>query len=138
MTTLSEQDTYVSSVHIEASFDTVWDQVTDPLNFPEMYPAWTTEVEKVDENTYYGTGPGGDEFVIRPDLNQKFGIVDFTVEADQDVEQSRSRLFNVDENACVFIHLAVRWDKIADEEWETHKQGTDDDLERMKRIVETM
>lgn len=37
-----------------------------------MYPAWTTTVEKVDENTYHGSGPGGDEFVIRPDLNREF------------------------------------------------------------------
>jgi hypothetical protein len=138
MTTLSEQDTYVSSVFIEASFDAIWDQITDPLNFPEIYPAWTTEVEKVDENTYHGTGPGGDEFVIRPELNRKFGIVDFTVEAGQDIEQSRSRLFDVDENTCVLVHLAVRWNEIDDEQWEIHKRGTNDDLERLKRLVESM
>ena len=138
MITLNEQDTYVSSVFIEASFDTVWDQVTNQPNFPELYPAWTTKVEKVDDNTYHGTGPGGDEFVIRPELNQTFGIVDFTVEADQDVEQSRSRLFDVDENICIFVHLAVRWNENGDKQWEAHKHGTNDDLERMKRLFESM
>lgn len=137
MAPLTEQDTYVSSVFVEASFDTVWSCITDPLNFPKMYPVWTTAVEKIDEGAYRGIGPDGDEFVIRPELNRRFGIVDFTVEADRGVERSRSRLFDVGEGACELVHLAVRWDGLDDESWEEHKRGTDGDLERMKRLVES-
>ena len=137
ITTLGEDGTYVSNVFIEASFDTVWERITDPSNFPEIYPAWTTEVETIDEDTYRGKGPDGDEFTIRPKLNREFGIVDFDVEADGNVERSRSRLFDVDEHACELVHLAVRWEGVDDEHWERHERGTDNDLERMKRLIES-
>ena len=102
-----------------------------------MYPAWTTEVEVIDEDTYRGKGPDGDEFTIHPKLNREFGIVDFDVEADGNVERSRSHLFDVDEHACELVHLAVRWEGVDDEYWERHKRGTDNDLERMKRLIES-
>lgn len=136
VTELSEGDTHVSTVFIRASVDAVWRRITDPLEFPELYPAWTSEVEEVGEGTYLGTGPRGDEFVIRPELNREFGVVDFEVETGGAVERSRSRLFDVGETACQLVHLAVRWDGIDDGDWERHRRGTDDDLVRMKRLIE--
>lgn len=136
MASRGENDTYVSCVFIRTRFDTVWERITDPRNFPEMYPAWTSEVEVIDEGTYRGKGPDGDEFLIRPKLHHEFGIVDFDVEAGGTIERSRSRLFDVGENACELVHLAVRWEGLDDGDWERHKQGTDDDLERMRRLIE--
>lgn len=137
MTIRGEDDTYGSSVFIEASFDTVWERITDPRNFPEMYPAWATEVEVINSDTFRGRGPDGDEFLIRPKLNHEFGVVDFDVEAGGNVERSRSRLFDMADNACELVHLAVRWEGVDDRDWEEPKRGTDDDLERMKRLMET-
>lgn len=136
MTPLAE-DTHVSSVFIEASFDEVWERITDPLSFPELYPAWTSEVEEGDEGAYRATGPDGDEFVIRPALNREFGVADFAAETAEGVERSRSRLFDVADDACELVHLAVRWDGLDDDRWAAHKRGTDDDVERMKRVVES-
>ncbi|RDZ37761.1 MULTISPECIES: hypothetical protein [unclassified Haloferax] len=132
-----EAETYVSSVFIEADFDAVWERISDPSSFPEMYLAWTADVQQIDDATYRGTGPDGDEFVIRPSLNREFGVADFDVEADGTVERSRSRLFDVGDTACELVHLATRWEGIDDESWERHKRGTDADLERMKRLVES-
>lgn len=135
--TTTEDDAHVSSVFVRADFDTVWGRITDPLAFPALYPAWTTDVERIDEDQYRGTGPAGDEFVIRPRLDREHGIVDFDVEASGTTERSRSRLFDVDEASCVLVHLAVRWEDVDDRYWAEHKHGTDADLERMKRLVET-
>jgi len=132
-----EAETYVSSVFIEANFDAVWERISDPSTFPEMYPAWTADVQQIDDATYRGTGPEGDEFIIRPKLNREFGVADFDVEADGHVERSRSRLFDVTDDACQLVHVAVRWEGVDDEHWGRHKRGTDADLERMKRLVES-
>jgi hypothetical protein len=129
-------DTHLFSVCIEASFEQVWDQITDPMNFPELYPAWTVEVEQVDDETFEGAGPNGDNFLIRPILDHTFGVIDFEVKTSGSVEYSRSRLFRVDEHTCQLVHLAVRWENIDDTSWETHTRGTENDLKRMKQLIE--
>lgn len=133
----THEETHVSSVFVRADFETVWERITDPMNFPELYPAWTTDVERIGEGVYRGTEPAGDAFVIRPRLDPDYGIVDFDVEANGSVERSRPRLFDVDEGSCVLVHLAARWDGVDDRYWEEHKRGTDEDLARMKQLVET-
>lgn len=63
--------------------------------------------------------------------------MDFDIESDGTVEQSRSRLFDVNTTACELVHVAVRWEGTTDEYWEEHKHGTDNDLKRTKQIIES-
>lgn len=135
MFTMSAEDTHVSSVFIAADYDTVWERITDPTNFPELYPHWTTSV-KPEEGRYRGIGSEGDEFLIEPRLDEEFGVVDFEIDAGGPIERSRSRLFDVDEHSCLLVHVAVRWEGIDDRDWQEHKRGTDEDLARMERLVE--
>ncbi|WP_227778726.1 hypothetical protein [Haladaptatus pallidirubidus] len=46
----------VSSVLIAADYSTVWERITDPTNFLELYPHWTTSVEPEEEDHYRGIG----------------------------------------------------------------------------------
>ena len=80
MTTTHDR-THASSVFVAADFQTVRERITDPLEFPALYPIWTTDIERINEDHYRGLGPAGDEFVIRPFLDRKHGIVDFDIEA---------------------------------------------------------
>lgn len=136
MPTPTTEETYVSSVFIAAGYDTVWERITDPTNFPELYPHWTTTVGTTNEGLYHGVGPDGDEFLIKPRLEEEHGVIDFEIGAGGAIERSRSRLFDIDEHSCLLVHVAVRWRDIDDHDWEEHKRGTDDDLTRMKRLIE--
>ncbi|WP_101294102.1 hypothetical protein [Halegenticoccus soli] len=132
------RDVHVSSVFVRAGFDAVWDRVADPLGFPELYPNWTSTVERDGDGTFRGTGPDGDEFTISPRLRREVGVVDFDVtDAEGNVERSRSRLFPVGDDCCVLVHLAIRRPGVSDDGWEEHTRGTDEDLERAKRLIES-
>lgn len=130
------KDVHLSTVFIEEAFEEVWGLVSDPMNFPEIYPSWTSEVTHEDGG-YNARGPGGDEFVINPQLDRGHGVVDFEVEAGDAVERSRSRLFSAGKDACVLVHVAVRWEGADDDAWRRHRMATDSDLERMKEVAES-
>lgn len=136
MVATTAEDTHVSSVLIATTYDLVWKRITNPTNFPELYPNWATSVERTDEGRYRGIGPEGDEFLIEPRLDEEFGVVDFEIDAGGAIERSRSRLFDVDEHSCLLIHVAVRWEGVDDHDWREQKRGIDDDLARMKRLLE--
>lgn len=136
MTETTRDDLHVSTVFVEAGFEEVWRLVSDPLNFPEIYPSWADEVTCGD-GEYTARGPEGDEFVIRPELDRRYGVVDYEVEVGDAVERSRSRLFSAGRNACLLVHVAVRWDGVDDDAWKRHQRDTDSDLERMKEAAES-
>ena len=56
MSLLIAVESTVSSVLIAADYRTVWERITDPTNFPELYPHWTTSVEPEEEDHYRGIG----------------------------------------------------------------------------------
>lgn len=137
MTDTSREDVHVSTVFVEAGYDVVWILVSDPLNFPDIYPSWTSEVTQR-EGEYAARGPGGDEFLIHPELDRGYGVVDFEMDLGGVVERSRSRLFGAGDDACVLVHVAVRWEGVDDDAWRRHREATDSDLERMKEFAESV
>ncbi|ELY57537.1 hypothetical protein [Natronolimnohabitans innermongolicus] len=135
MATTTIEETHVSKVFVAADYRTVWEYITDPMNVPECYPNWTTSVAP-EKRHYRGVGTRGDEFTMTPHLDEESGVVDFEIDAGSPVERPRSRLFAIDEHHCLLIHLAVRWEGVDDHGWQEHKRETDEDLGRMKRLVE--
>lgn len=72
-----------------------------------------------------------------PHINREHGVIDFqVVDADGNVELSRSRLLPTAGDSFTLIHLAARWEGIDDQGWEQHKRDTDSDLAHVKQIVE--
>jgi hypothetical protein len=129
-------DTYVSSVFIGRDFETVWQRLTDPLNFSDLYPNWITSVEQIGDDIYLATGTDGDSFTIVPHYDWQFGVVDFElVTEDGPVELASSRLIPVG-NACVLVRLVVRSHDMEASAWEAHKRGVDGDHARVKRVLE--
>jgi hypothetical protein len=131
-------DTHLSSVRFRLPFDVVWDKLTNPLEFPGLYPAWTARVEPAGSpGAYSGVGPAGDRFTIRPILSREHGVIDFEVLDERgQVERSRSRLFPLGTDGCVLVHLAERWEGADDALWAEHRRRTDRDLENARRVVE--
>jgi hypothetical protein len=81
--------------------------------------------------------PDGETVEIHPFLDRAAGVIDFAVlDANGNLELSRSRLLETRDKDCVLIHLAVRWSGLDDRTWEEHKRGTDSDLVNAKRIIE--
>ena len=133
----TRDDIHVSAVSFEAPIEAVWQWLTDPLRFPRIYPKWTRSVELRDDGSFAAVGPAGDSFRIVPHINREHGVIDFqVVDADDNVELSRSRLLPTKGDSCTLIHLAVRWDGIDDQGWEQHKRDTDSDLAHVKQIIE--
>ncbi len=128
---------HVSAVSFEARIEAVWQWLTDPLRFAHIYPSWTTSVELRDDGSYAAVGPADDSFRIMPHINREHGVIDFqVVDADGNVEFSRSRLLATKDGGCTLIHFAVRWDGVDDRGWEQHKRDTDSDLQHVKQIIE--
>ena len=51
-------------------FADAWRILTNPNNFPNLYPNWVSVIEQIDGTTYEGTGALGDPVIITPLLNQ--------------------------------------------------------------------
>jgi hypothetical protein len=132
-----QPETHISSFFFNLSFDFLWEYLTDPLNFPEIYPNWTSQVTKAENGEFLGIAPTGDSFTIVPQTNYKYGIIDFKIIDELGkIEWSRSRVFPLKTGGCIYIHLAVRWDGVDDDVWREHQKLTDKDLEHAKTILE--
>ncbi len=130
-------NTHISSLLINVPFDFLWQQLSNPLNFPQLYPHWTSQVESKGNGEFEGVAPEGDLLTITPYISKEQGVIDFKIVAPTGNEElSRSRIFPLKTGGCMYIHLAVQWEGIDHEGWEAFKQGTDRDLENARVIIE--
>jgi hypothetical protein len=130
-------NTHISALMFDVPFNTLWERLSNPLNFPELYPSWTIRVERKNDREFNGIAPEGDSFTITPYVNREQGVIDFKiVDRAGHEEWSRSRIFPLQLCSCMYVHLAVRWKGIDDEFWEVFKQGTDRDIENAKAVLE--
>ncbi|MBW3578937.1 MAG: hypothetical protein KY462_14590 [Actinobacteria bacterium] len=130
-------DFHVSTVHYGIPFDLLWSHLSDPLQFPHLYPNWTTQVDRADEASFRGVGPGGDTFRIIQRLNRDHGVIDFEIIAEGgETEVSRSRLFPLPGRSCLYVHVATRSSRMDDAFWNDFKCATDQDVENARRLLE--
>lgn len=127
------RDIHFSKVIIKKPYDIVWKWISNPLTYPQIYPSWLSEVKEVDVDSYEGYGPNG-EFQFTRLINKEYGIVDLKIGE----EQSRTRLFSLDKESTVVIHLAVRWEKMKNPFfWFFYKISVNSDFKKAKKIIET-
>lgn len=128
------KDIHLTRIIIERPYDVVWKIISNPLNYPQIYPFWLSEVKKVDPNSYEGKGPHG-EYKFTRKIEHEFGIVDLQLGE----ESSRTRLFPLDEGSTVVIHLAVRWKDMNNPlNWFFYKKGVDKDFKNAKKVIEKL
>jgi len=133
----TQPETHISSLFFNLPFDFVWEHLTNPMSFPEIYPNWVSHVEIAVNGEFHGVAPAGDTFIIFPQTSREYGVIDFKIiDESGNVEWSRSRIFELKTGGCIYVHLAVRWDGVDDDFWNEHKKLTDADLENAKMLLE--
>jgi|SRR3989338_1329827 len=128
-----ERDFHVTKVVINKPFNIVWEWVTNPLKFPEIYPNWVKEIKKTGENTYFVTTPSGWAHSMTTKFDIKTGTIDFDIDPG---ESSRSRIFAIGSGAVVHIHMAVKHPQVPSEIWEDLKNAVDQDYLNAKKVIE--
>lgn len=58
------------------------------------------------------------------------------ITAGSDEEASRLRVFPVDDDKVLVIHVAVQWNRMTDEQWFSHCKGVDSDFKNAKMWIE--
>jgi hypothetical protein len=110
----------------------VWAQISNPLNYADLYPGWIKTIKKTGENSYFVEDQFGSSYPVMTVLNKEFGVVDLHVGK----EVSRLRLFELSAGSTAAVHLAKQWEGIGWLGWFFHKRTTDRDLRNAKLKIE--
>jgi len=126
------KDTHVTKITINKSFPKVWEYISNPLTYSQIYPFWLSEVKKIKNNFYEGKGPHG-EYKFERVIDKNFGIVDLKIGN----ELSRTRIYPLDKDSTVVIHLGVRWGIMKNPLfWFFYKRDVNKDFKNAKKIIE--
>jgi hypothetical protein len=139
------EDGYASLGLVTAPLDAVWAWISDPSEFPTIYPNWTSEVRKItrsDSEEYEGLTPNGVAFKLVPRLDRKRGVADFDVVVDEGGSVTRvcTRIVRVEEDGQFvgwdIIRFASRREGGDDGFLQAFEVGADADLEHAKEVME--
>ncbi|MBI4041202.1 MAG: hypothetical protein HY390_04980 [Deltaproteobacteria bacterium] len=126
------KDTYISEVVVAKPFDVVWEWISNPLKYAEIYPNWIKSVEQRSQNIFQVQDQFGSTYDIELIANKIYGIVDLSIGP----EISRSRLYALDEHRTAIVHFSKRLKNSSLIVWFFHKLTTDKDLKHAKKIIE--
>jgi len=133
---LGESSSHLISVFFGVPADLVWPWLSNPLQFPRLYPSWVKRVEWLGPAFYVAVGTTGSRFVLRPRLCQETGVIDIEiVTPGAKVEVTRGRLFPVS-GGCLFVHVASRWEGEDEASWAIRRRAVEGDLARAARELE--
>lgn len=124
---------HVTKISIEKPYAEVWAWVSQPMNFPKLYPNWVKDITELSENNYEVTMPEGYKHTMESKINKETGSIDFDVNPG---EVSRSRLIPLSENETLYIHIAVKGDQ-PDELFKIIMENVDKDYINAKAVIET-
>lgn len=125
----------------DVPFDYLWDYLTNPLMFPVLYPNWVSTVNLATKDEYRAEGPDGKSFMITPDLNKNYGVIDFkTMNSSGKSMTFRSRLIPMDDTKTALVRLAFRLNSEKDPcfDWESYKAAIQSDYKNARKIVENV
>jgi hypothetical protein len=128
----NQENTHVSKVVCNRPFNIVWDQISNPQNYPKLYPNWIKSIKKISENRYFVDDQFGQSYEMTLFLNKEFGVVDLQIGK----EASRMRIMPLSDDSTVVVHLAKKWSDINQICWFFHKRTTDRDFKNAKAIIE--
>lgn len=132
----NRSDTHVFHITIARSYDTVWDWVSEPKHYPELYPHWVKKVTELSPGHYQVDDQFGGSYPVDLIANREFGIVDLHIHLPVGEEVSRGRIFPINDQTTVLVHLAHRWRGANPMQWFFHKLTTARDFKNTKKIIE--
>lgn len=127
------QDIHITKIVVRKPYDKVWAWISNPMNYPRIYPFWIAKIKEIEADSYEAEGSRGHIYKFSRVIEKKFGVVDLKIGE----ELSRTRLFPLNENNTVIIHLGVRWKQMKNPLfWFFYKRSVDKDFKNTKKIIE--
>lgn len=125
---------HITKSVIRKPYDIVWSQLSNPLNYPSLYPNWVKSVKIINENRFWIDDQFGSGYEIKITLNKEFSVIDIEI----GTELSQLRILKGVDGSTIVLHLAQKWEKIGFIGWFFHKFTTDKDFKNAKQIIEAL
>ena len=123
---------HITTEIINEDYEKVWRHLSNLKKYPELYPGWVFEVEKIGENYFKIDGKHGKTYKVKRELDKEKGIINLKMGH----EISRTRLFSLGDNKTLTLHIGIRWEKFNAILWFFYKRTVDSDFKKAKEIIE--
>lgn len=124
---------HVHSISIHKNVKEVWAAFSNPSRYGELYPNWIKSISKVQSDVYYVDDQFGNSYEITLMVSFEFGSIDLQIGD----EVSSLRLFPLNKNRTLAVHVAKPWKGIGWVKWFFHKRTIAKDFINAKKIIES-
>jgi len=123
---------HVYSITIHKSYNQVWEQLSDPLNYKKLYPYWIKEISLKQDNQYEVNDQFGHTYnmILIKDINH--GLIKLQIGN----ELSITQIVPLDEHNTLVTHIAKKWQGINTINWILHKRTVANDFNNAKKVIE--
>lgn len=135
----TSRDTYITKVVINKPYEYVWSKISDPLNYPSLYPGWIKKVELVSSDHYRIRFPHMDEaFSMKRLINKDAGLIDLHIflPGKEEPEVSVGRIISIGQNRTAVVHLGVKWKEFNPVYWLIYTFIIDSDFKNAAKVIE--
>lgn len=122
----------IHSLVICKSYDLVWQSLSDPLQYKELYPFWVKDISLQKFNAYQVEDQFGHSYSMTFVGNKDNGVIDLRIGN----EISSLRIFQIGQNSTLLVHVAKRWQGISLIGWICHKITVRKDFKNAKKVIE--
>lgn len=123
---------HVYSISIHKNVKNVWDHLSDPLQYSELYPHWVKEMSLKDNNQFQVHDQFGHTYAMSIDKNIDEGIIKLRIGN----ELSTTYIVNLDQHNTLVTHVAKKWQGINTIGWILHQRTVAKDFKNAKKVIE--
>ena len=129
---------YTATAVIEVAPELVFEYVRQPENQPNWAVNFVRSTRPLGDGRYTMETPFG-ELTYRVEADAARGTVDFVIQSDRGESVLPARVVAADpvRQASIFTFTISRTPDMDDPAWEGGKRGLDEELEHLKRLLET-
>jgi len=118
---------------IQKPYKVVWSWLSDPTKYPKIYPNWVAKVNTLEKDKYEIIDKRNQKSIVIRDINEDQGNINLKIGN----EISRTRLFPLDNNNTIVIHVGSRWKQMQNPLfWFLYKKTVDKDFKNAKKVIE--
>lgn len=130
---------YTATAVIEVAPELVFEYVRQPENQPKWAVNFVRSTRPLGDGRYTMETPFG-ELTYRVEADAARGTVDFVIQSDRGESVLPTRVVAADpvRPASIFTFTISRTPDMDDPAWEGGKRGLDEELEHLKRLLETV
>lgn len=127
----------MATTFLEANHRAIWNVVSDPMRFVEIYPSWMATVEPSGDMEFWiAASKAGEYFNIYSSFDEPTGTADFELIDELGMSTFfRTRIMSLPTGGCVVVQLASRVPGGNDEDWEARATALPADLEKLAQHI---